>query len=92
MIKHHKCAGHKKIQLVDIVFCQLNMTRLDLRVEWDVLGRGGSQKVLRETTTDSQHGTGVEGSSHPCTKGYHPFNDFFCYGHNIWAGNLLYML
>ncbi len=41
-------------------------------VEVDVWGRGGGQKACVKGAVKLQHGTVVEGSSHPCTKGYTP--------------------
>ncbi len=29
-------------------------------------------RACRNEAVDAQHGTGVDGSSHPCTKGYYP--------------------
>jgi hypothetical protein len=33
--------------------------------------RGRGQKLVGNWVVDTQHGTGVEGSSHPFTKGYY---------------------
>ncbi len=34
--------------------------------------RGGASGLREDWAVDFQHGTGVVGSSHPCTNGHHP--------------------
>jgi hypothetical protein len=41
------------------------------------MGWGRSWWLVGNWAVDSQHGTGVEGSLHACTKGYHPSKGFF---------------
>jgi hypothetical protein len=63
----------RRFQRVDVVFCQLNMSDVWVqRIEGDIWGQGwGPKELVGKGTVDSQHRTGVEGSSHPCTQGYH---------------------
>ncbi len=49
------------------------------QVKGDVWGRGGGQKGLWGGGSDSQHGTGVEGSLLPCTKATNPSKDLFVF-------------
>jgi hypothetical protein len=66
------CPGHKKIPVCQ---CRLlpfkRFTWVEMGLRW-MFGVGWGQKVfVGKGAVDSQHGTGVEGSLHPCTKGYH---------------------
>jgi hypothetical protein len=38
-----------------------------------------AERVCGEVAVDSQHGTSLEGSLHPCTKGYHPREELFIF-------------
>ncbi len=63
----------RRLQCFNFVFCQLNMSRV-WKLSWGgVFGLG--ERAKRDCGTGavhSQHGTGVEESLHPCTKGYCP--------------------
>ncbi len=60
------------------------VTSVELEVEGNVLGRDeGQKRASGKGAVDSQHGTGVEGSSHPCSKGYQP---------NLTRGFFLFLL
>jgi hypothetical protein len=39
-----------------------------------IMDRDWGQKLVGNGAVDTQHGTGVEGGSHPCPKGYYPKN------------------
>jgi hypothetical protein len=62
----------KRFQRVDVIFGQLNVSHV-----WKWWLRGMFRVGLRakracgKGAVDSQYGIGAEGSSHPCTKGYH---------------------
>jgi hypothetical protein len=61
--------------------CLKIVPRICMRYQGDGIevseGRGGTNG-LKNGAVDLQHGTaGVEGSSHPCTKGRHPKEGFF---------------
>jgi hypothetical protein len=62
-------------------------------VEIGLRGFGGP-KACGKGAVGSQHGTGVEGSSHPCTKGCHPKSGpfYFYFNSNTSANNLLYSI
>ncbi len=64
-------------------------------VEGNVSEGVEAKRDCGEGAADSQHGTDVEGSSHPCTKGYHPnyFKGLFIFYFDRYtcADNSLYM-
>jgi hypothetical protein len=60
----------RRFQCVNVIFCQLKKTchMCGNGVEGDVWGKVRAKRVGGKRAVDSQHGTAVEGGSHPCTK------------------------
>ncbi len=95
-VTRSNCFGHLKTPLCQCFL--LPVKRVTCVEMWlrECLGYGvRAKRASRKGAVDDlQHGTSVEGSSHPCTKGYHSQQGSFYFYLNCHtcAGNWLYML
>jgi hypothetical protein len=68
------CTIHKKISCIPMLSSAcLNISHVWVQRLEGIFGvRVGTKRARGNGAVDAQLGTGVEGGSHPCTKGCHP--------------------